>query len=114
MLAAESDRRSPAIIAGIEEIAASSKGDPDRVEELRVEAHGLKGAALVVGEDRLAELAKLIELFFVARGKSGKIDPSDAATVIAAVSALNEGAAASAESVGEPSAVGESLKALSD
>src|SRR4029453_13226528 len=53
MLAAEADRRCPAIIAGIEALAASGEKDPDRIEQLRVEAHGLKGAALVVGQERL-------------------------------------------------------------
>src|SRR4029453_11503996 len=56
MLAAEADRRCPAIIAGIEALAASGEKDPDRIEQLRVEAHGLKGAALVVGQERLRGL----------------------------------------------------------
>jgi chemotaxis protein histidine kinase CheA len=50
MLAAEAERRSPTIITGIEELATSGEKNSARIEELRVEAHGLKGAALVVGQ----------------------------------------------------------------
>jgi chemotaxis protein histidine kinase CheA len=112
MLAAETERRGQTIIAGLEELAASGKKDTERVEELRVDAHGLKGAALVVGESRLADLARLIEEFFKGCVKSGRVEPGRAATVVAAVSALTEGAHAAAEGVGEPSSVGESLQAL--
>jgi chemotaxis protein histidine kinase CheA len=113
MLAAEADRRGPTIISGIEELATSGKKDSDRVEKMRVEAHGLKGAALVVGQERLADLARLMEQFLAEAVKSGRIKPGSAATVIAAASAFNEGAHAAAEGVGEPSSVGESLDALS-
>jgi chemotaxis protein histidine kinase CheA len=112
MLASEADRRSPEIIAGIEALAASGEKNPDRIEELRVEAHGLKGAALVVGQERLADLAKRIEVFLTECAKSGRIKPGSAATVVAAASAFNEGAQAAAEGVTEPSSVGESLAAL--
>jgi chemotaxis protein histidine kinase CheA len=112
MLAAEAERRSQTIIAGLEELAASGKKDTERVEEMRVDAHGLKGAALVVGESRLADLARLIEEFLKGRVKSGRVEPGTAARVIAAVSALTEGAHAAAEGVAEPSSVGESLQAL--
>lgn len=112
MLAAEADRRSPTIIAGIEELASSGKKDPDRIEQLRVEAHGLKGAALVVGQERLADLARGMEEFLARRIKSGTIKPAAAAPVMAAASAFNEGAHAAAEGVGEPSSVTDSLEAL--
>jgi chemotaxis protein histidine kinase CheA len=112
MLASEADRRSPEIIAGIEALASSGESDPARIEELRVEAHGLKGAALVVGQDRLADLARRIEKFLADAVESGRIKPGSAATVIAAASAFNEGAQAAAEGVGEPSSVRDSLSAL--
>jgi chemotaxis protein histidine kinase CheA len=112
MLASEADRRSPEIIAGIEALATSGEKNPDRIEELRVEAHGLKGAALVVGQERLADLAKGIEVFLTECAKSGRIKPGSAATVVAAASAFNEGAQAAAEGVGEPSSVRDSLAAL--
>ena len=113
MLAAEADRRGPTIIDGIQELATSGKKDPDRIEQMRVEAHGLKGAALVVGQERLADLARLIEQFLAESIKAGRIKTGSAATVIAAASAFNEGAHAAAEGVTEPSSVEESLEALS-
>ena len=113
MLATEAERRSPTIIAGVEELAASGDCDPAFVENLRVEAHGLKGAALVVGEDRLADLAKGIEQFLAACVDSGRLNPAEAAAVMTATSAFAEGAQAAAEGVGEPSSVGDSLEALS-
>ena len=113
MLAAEAERRTPTIITGIEGLAASGESDPDRIEALRVEAHGLKGAALVVGQDRLADLAKGIEDFLRGCLESGRINPAAAAAVITATSAFTEGAQAASEGVGEPSSVGDSLEALS-
>jgi chemotaxis protein histidine kinase CheA len=114
MLASEADRRGPTIISGIEELATSGEKNSDRVEQLRIEAHGLKGAAMVVGQDRLAELARAIEQFLAEAVDSGSIKPASAATIVAAASAFNEGAHAAAEGVGEPSSVGESLEVLSD
>jgi chemotaxis protein histidine kinase CheA len=113
MLAAEAERRGPTIITGIEELAASGEKNSARVEELRVEAHGLKGAALVVGQERLADLARLIEEFLVGCADSERIKPASAAAVVAATSAFTEGAQAAAEGVGEPSSVRDSLDALS-
>jgi chemotaxis protein histidine kinase CheA len=113
MLATEAERRCPTIITGIEDLAASGEKDSARIEELRVEAHGLKGAALVVGQERLADLARLIEEFLAGCVDSGRVNPSNAAAVVTAASAFTEGAQAAAEGVGEPSSVGESLGALS-
>ena len=112
MLAAEADRRSPTIIGGLEELVASGDKDPDRIEKLRVEAHGLKGAALVVGEERLADLARLIEDFLAESVKSGRIKPGPGAAAIAGTSAFSEGAHAAAEGGTEPPTVGDSLEAL--
>jgi HPt (histidine-containing phosphotransfer) domain-containing protein len=112
MLAAEAERRTPTIITGVEELAASGEKDSARVEELRIEAHGLKGAALVVGQERLADLAKLIEQFLAGCVDSGRINPASAAAVVSGASALTEGAQAAAEGVGEPSSVRDSLAAL--
>jgi chemotaxis protein histidine kinase CheA len=114
MLAAEAGRRTPPLIEGLEALAATGEKDSARVEELRVEAHGLKGAALVVGQDRLADLANEIEQFLAGCVDTGRIKPVAAAALIAGASAFNEGAQAAAEGVAEPSSVGESLAALSD
>ena len=113
MLATEAERRGPTIITGVEDLAASGDQDQARIEALRVEAHGLKGAALVVGQDRLADLARLIEQFLVGCIDSGRINPTSAAAVVTATSAFTEGAQAAAEGVREPSSVRDSLHALS-
>jgi chemotaxis protein histidine kinase CheA len=114
MLAAEAGRRTPGLIEGLEAVAASGEKDSARIEELRVEAHGLKGAALVVGQERLADLAKAMEQFLAACVDTGRIKPGAAAALVAGASAFNEGAQAAAEGVSEPSSVGESLAALAD
>jgi chemotaxis protein histidine kinase CheA len=113
MLASETDRRAGAIIAGVEKLAGSGESDSARVEELRVEAHGLKGAAMVVGQSRLGELAEQLERFFSERIDSGRIEPKEAAAAIAAVSSLDEAAKAVAEGGPEPPSVAESLRRLS-
>jgi HPt (histidine-containing phosphotransfer) domain-containing protein len=112
MLATEAERRCPTIIDGVEGLAASGDQDSGRIEELRIEAHGLKGAALVVGQERLADLAKLIEEFLAGCVDSGRINPASAAAVVSASSAFTEGAQAAAEGVTEPSSVRDSLQTL--
>jgi chemotaxis protein histidine kinase CheA len=112
MLASETDRRADTIIDGVEELAGSGRSDSARVEELRVEAHGLKGAAMVVGQSRLGELAERLERFFAERTDSGRIGPKEAATAVAAVSSLDEAAKAVAEGSPEPPSVTESLRRL--
>jgi HPt (histidine-containing phosphotransfer) domain-containing protein len=112
MLASETDRRCGAIVEGVEELTRSERADSKRVEALRVEAHGLKGAALVVGQDRLADLAREIELSFAECQPKGKISVPLSAKLIAATSALHEGAQAVAEGLDEPTAVANSLAAL--
>lgn len=112
MLATETERRAPAMIEGIEALASASEPDSPKVEEVRVEAHGLKGAALVVGEKRLAELGAKLEIALVQRHAPGTIDADQAATLTAGVAALREGARAAAAGEPEPGAVGEALEAL--
>jgi chemotaxis protein histidine kinase CheA len=112
MLASETDRRAGAIIEGVEELAGSGRSDSAQVEELRVEAHGLKGAAMVVGQSRLGELAERLERFFAERTDSGRIGPKEAAIAVAAVSSLDEAAKAVAEGGPEPPSVTESIRRL--
>jgi chemotaxis protein histidine kinase CheA len=114
MLASETDRRAGTIIEGVEKLAISDESDSAAIEALRVEAHGLKGAAMVVGQARLGKLAECLEHFFAARADSGRIETKSAAVVIAAVSSLDEGAKAAAEGSPEPPSVAESLQRLSD
>ena len=112
MLAAETNRRCATIVEGVEQLARSDTADPKRIETLRVEAHGLKGAALVVGQDRIADLAREIELTFAKCQPKGKISVPLSAKLIAATSALHEGAQAVAEELDEPPAVADALAAL--
>src|SRR5262245_35961384 len=112
MLAAETDRRGDAIQAGLTALSDSGRPDPARVEALRVEVHGLKGAALVVGQDRLAELARLREEALADREEAGQIEPELASAILDAAAALDEGARAAAQGAGEPPAVGKALAAL--
>jgi chemotaxis protein histidine kinase CheA len=112
MLASETDRRADTIIEGVEKLAGSGESNSARVEELRVEAHGLKGAAMVVGQSRLGELAEQLERFFANRADSGRIDPKEAAIAVAAVSSLDEAAKAVAEGGPEPPSVADSLRRL--
>jgi len=112
MLATECDRRSVTIIEGVESLAESGDSAPERVEALRVEAHGLKGAALVVGQSRLAELALRIETILTTRIAPGTIDMDVAAKLVPATSALREGAQAAADDTEEPPSVASALDSL--
>ncbi|MDP9144052.1 MAG: Hpt domain-containing protein [Actinomycetota bacterium] len=114
MLAAETDRRAPLMIQGIEWLSSADAPDSDRVEAVRVEAHGLKGAAMVVGESRLALLGERLEIALVQRNAPGTIDAGLGATLAAGVRALQEGARAAAAGQPEPASVDEALAALSD
>jgi chemotaxis protein histidine kinase CheA len=112
MLASETDRRSGTIVKGVQKLAKSGKSDPARVEELRVEAHGLKGAAMVVGQERLAQLALGMEEALASRAESGQIDPEVAEAIVGAINALHDGTQAAANGAAEPPSVGESIRAL--
>ena len=112
MLAAEAERRTPSLIAGIDDLASSGERDPDRVEALRVEAHGLKGAALVVGQPRLGDLARALESALKERSPEGRIDSSDAPRLTDAARAFRDGTEAAANGEAEPAGVGEALAAL--
>ena len=112
MLATETDRRSGTIVKGVQKLAKSGKSDPAKVEELRVEAHGLKGAAMVVGQERLAQLALGMEEALASRAESGQIDPALADSIVGAINALHDGTKAAAEGAAEPPSVEQSIKAL--
>jgi chemotaxis protein histidine kinase CheA len=114
MLSAETDRRSAAITKGLEELSKSGDQDSDAVESLRVEAHGLKGAALVVGQQRLAELAMRMEELLTMRIGPGTIDGDLAAKLVPAAAALQEGARAAASGDEEPASVAAALDSLTD
>ena len=112
MLSSEGDRRLPAIRQGLDHLVHSADPDPSAVERLRVEVHGLRGAAMVIGESRLAELADRIERAIAERIEPGTIDSPLAARLTAAVDALGEGVVAAAQGDPEPPSLAESLGSL--
>ena len=114
MLATESERRAPAVIAAIQDLAGAAEPNADRIEELRVEIHGLKGAASVVGATRLAELAREIEVALVQRTAPGTLPPELASTVAAATTAFRDGARAAAQGDPEPPSVETGIAALAE
>jgi HPt (histidine-containing phosphotransfer) domain-containing protein len=112
MLSRETGRRTPAVIDGVREMAASGEADPSRVESLRVEVHGLKGAAMVVGQTRLADLARELEQALADRAEAGTIPAELAETLVDATAAFREGATAASRGDPEPPSVQAGLAAL--
>jgi chemotaxis protein histidine kinase CheA len=113
MLAAEAKRRTPPVKKSLKKLAKASKPDPDAVEELRVEVHGLKGAALVLGQNHLGRLADRAEQLLAAAARDGTVDPELAAKLSEAMDAFEAGAAAASRGEPEPASVPDSLVALS-
>jgi HPt (histidine-containing phosphotransfer) domain-containing protein len=103
--AAEARRRCDVISAGL----ATETSD---FETLRSEAHALKGTAAVVGLQRLAELAGLMESDLAEAKKAGILRSGRAHQIADAAKALAEGAVAAADGKEEPPDVGRSLAQL--
>lgn len=81
-------------------------------ETLRAEAHALKGTASVVGLQRLAELAGLMESDLKDAVKNASIKENRARQIAEAAQALADGAQAASEGRDEPPDVGRSLAQL--
>jgi chemotaxis protein histidine kinase CheA len=113
MLATEADRRVPPMQKSLKKLATGSETHPDAIEELRVEVHGLKGAALVIGQDHLGRLAERAEQLLAARAKEGTIDAELAGKLADAMDAFRAGARAAANGDPEPGSVPDALVALS-
>ena len=101
----EARRRCDVLTAGL------STGTRD-FETLRAEAHSLRGTAGVVGLQRLAELAGLMESDLSEAVKNRDLRPNRADQISDAAKALAEGAAAAADGKDEPPDVGRSLAQL--
>jgi chemotaxis protein histidine kinase CheA len=114
MLAAEADRRVPPFREGLERIAGAPEPDRDAVEALRVEIHGLKGAALVIGQDHLGALARRAEDAIAARLGAGTIGEDLAQKLGDAADAFGEGARAAAAGEPPPPSVAAARAALPD
>jgi HPt (histidine-containing phosphotransfer) domain-containing protein len=103
--AGEARRRCDVIVAGLE------TGTND-YEALRSESHALKGTAAVVGLQRLAELAGLMESDLAEAAKSGQLRDTRVRQISDAAKALAEGAEAAAQGGEDPPDVGRSLAQL--
>jgi chemotaxis protein histidine kinase CheA len=109
MLAAETDRRTDTICEGVKSLSASGASDSERVEALRVEVHGIKGAALMVGQHRLAQVGAWVEDTLADHIEAGVIDQQLGERIVAYVKAIQDGAHAAAKGDDEPSSVGNAL-----
>ena len=112
MLAAEADRRVPPLQKSLKKLAKGSNPDSEAIEELRVEVHGLKGAALVIGEQRLGRLAERAEQLLSASEKEGTLDAELAGKLSDSMDAFQAGARAAAKGDPEPPSVADALVAL--
>jgi HPt (histidine-containing phosphotransfer) domain-containing protein len=112
MLSAEAERRMGVVIQGVKGIAAAGEGAPELVEALRSEAHALKGAAAVVGQERLAEVSSLIEERLAERVAEGTISAELAARIAKGAKAAMDGARAAADGSAEPPSVADSIAEL--
>lgn len=93
----------------------ASEGGPDTpeaLEELRAEAHALKGAAAVVGVTRLFELGRALEDQLLPAVEEGSLTRELAAAAARAARAFVEGAQAAAEAAAEPPSVTASIEEL--
>jgi chemotaxis protein histidine kinase CheA len=109
MLAAETDRRTDTICSGIKQLISSGDPDTKQVEAMRVEVHGIKGAALMVGQHRLAKVGAWVEDNLAARIDSGLIEKDLGERMIEYVTAIQDGAHAAAKGQDEPASIGNAL-----
>jgi HPt (histidine-containing phosphotransfer) domain-containing protein len=113
-LADEGRRREGRLAEGAQRAIDAESGDAVRatLEEIRAEAHALKGAAAVVGQTRLFELARALEDLLVEAIAAGSLSQRRAEAIANAAHAFVEGADASADGAGEPESVRDSIDQL--
>ena len=113
-LADEGRRREGRLTDGAQRAIDAEPGDAARaiLEEIRAEAHALKGAAAVVGQTRLFELARALEDVLVDAIAAGSLSQRRAAKIADAAHAFVEGAKASADGASEPESVRDSIDNL--
>jgi chemotaxis protein histidine kinase CheA len=112
MLAAETDRRTDTICEGVKQLSSSGEADSKKVEALRVEVHGIKGASMMVGQHRLAQVGAWVEDTLADLIDSGVIDKKLGSRIVDCVKAIQDGAHAAAKGEDEPSSVGKALKQI--
>ena len=84
----------------------------EALDELRAEAHALKGAAAVVGVHRLFELGRALEDRLLEAVEEGSLSRETAAAAARAARAFVEGAEAAAQAATEPPSVTASIEEL--
>jgi chemotaxis protein histidine kinase CheA len=111
LFADETARRAEVVIEGCELVADDAVHTPELLDSMRAEAHAIKGAAAVIGQSRLAELAGRIEVLLAERRGSGLLEPRLAVRIAAATRTLEEASVALAEQRKEPD-VGAAIESL--
>ena len=108
----EGRRREGRLASGAIQASEGGPSARETLEELRTEAHALKGAAAVLGQTRLFELGRALEDKLAAAVDDGRIDPGKAETIGRAARAYVEGAEAAVNGTAEPPSVLASIEDL--
>jgi chemotaxis protein histidine kinase CheA len=114
LFADETARRIAVVVEGCEAVAEDGVHAPELIDSMRREAHAIKGAAAVIGQSRLAELAGRIEDLLAARHDSGLLEPELAARIATAARTLDDAAAALQRAEGYEPQVSRALESLGD
>ncbi len=108
----EGRRRQGRISDAARRATGGKDGAPEALEELRAEAHALKGAAAVVGVPRLFELGKMLEDLAMDAIAGGSLSLRRSESIERAAAAYLEGAEAAATGEAEPPSVMASMDDL--
>jgi chemotaxis protein histidine kinase CheA len=114
LFAEETARRAEVVIEGCEMVAEDAVHTPELLDSMRAEAHGIKGAAAVIGQSELAELAGRIEVVLGERRSSGLLEPEMASRIADATRTLEQASVALAGRQGEQPDVDAALASLRD
>ena len=114
LFAEETARRAEVVIEGCEMVAEDAVHTPELLDSMRAEAHGIKGAAAVIGQSALAELAGRIEVLLAERRSSGLLESEMASRIADATRTLEEASAALARPQGEQPDLGAAIASLRD
>jgi HPt (histidine-containing phosphotransfer) domain-containing protein len=108
----ESRRREGRLADGAKRASEDGPRARDMLEELRTEAHALKGAAAVLGQTRLFELGRALEDELATAAEDGKLGPRKADAIGRGARAYVEGAEAAAKGGTVPPSVMASIEDL--
>jgi HPt (histidine-containing phosphotransfer) domain-containing protein len=108
----EGRRRKGRLAQAAQRATGANEETVEALEEIRAEAHALKGAAAVVGVPRLFELGKALEDLALDAIAGGSLSLRRAEAIERAAQAFVEGAEASATGEPEPASVAASMDDL--